>query len=535
VKAPKTRSTSKVVYDPDSIGSTGLRQFGGFVHEEYLRELQGLNGARAYRQMSDNDPIIGAVVFAFSMLIRQAEWSVQAVDDSPEAEDAKRFVEEVLHDMSMPWSSVIADACSMFVYGYAPLEIVWKRRIGPQEGDGSRRSAYTDGKIGIRSISVRAQPTIVRWEIDNDDGSIKGLWQQPYSGPQVYIPIEKMLLFRTSEERMNPEGRSVLRNAYRPWFYKTKIENIEAIGVERDLAGLPVARIPGTYLSASADIREKRVLAQYQDLVTTIRRDQREGIVLPSDTDANGNKLFDLTLLSTAGSRSFDTTKIVDRYDRAIATSVLADFIFLGQNAVGSFALSSDKTALFATALGGFLKAMADVVNRHLLPRLWSLNGFEMAMLPKATPGDLEHPNIAELGDFIQKLTGAGATLFPDRELENALRSAAGLPEAPEDGLAMDPGEEAELRAEAQRMGALGAAPADPNADPEADTEDEAAVGKRRPQRIRKSVTYDERGRISVIQEEADMEPGSPARPLARKEITYDERGFIAGIEEVLS
>lgn len=425
----------KLTFDPSVIGSTGLRQFGGFINEEFLKELSGVRGARTYREMADNDGTVGAVLFAISMLIRQSEWLVQAADDTEEAEGAKQFVEEVMHDMSVPWSTVITEACSMFTYGYAPMEIIWKRRGGPDAPDGTRRSAYKDGKIGVRTISLRAQPTVNRWEIDPEDGSINGLWQQPYSGGMVFIPIQKMLLFRTTEERNNPEGRSILRNAYRAYYFKKRIEEIEAIGIERDMAGLPVAMVPARYFRKDADAFDKAILAQWQSLVTSIRRDQREGVVMPSDRDDKGNLLFELKLLSSGGARTFDTTKVIDRYNRAIATSVLADFIFLGQQAVGSFALSSDKTALFATAVGAFTKAIEDVFNRHLLPRLWALNNFDMDMMPQIKCGDLEKANLGELAQFMTALTGAGAQLFPDRELENHLRNVAGLPLAPEEGL----------------------------------------------------------------------------------------------------
>lgn len=438
------KADGKVVFDPNVIGSTGLRQFGGFVSEEFLKELTGVRGARTYREMADNDGTVGAVLFAITTLIRQSEWTVQACDDTAEGEAAQQFVEEIMHDMSVPWSTVITEACSMFTYGYAPMEIVWKRRGGPDTEDPTRRSAYSDGKIGIRTISLRAQPTIIRWDIDPEDGSIRGVWQQPYSGPMVFIPIQKMLLFRTTEERNNPEGRSILRNAYRAYYFKKRIEEIEAIGIERDMAGLPVAYVPSRYFRKDADPFDKAILAQWQTLVTSIRRDQREGVVMPSDRDQHGNLMFELKLLSSGGSRTFDTTKVIDRYNRAIATSVLADFIFLGQQAVGSFALSSDKTALFATAVGAFTKAIEDVFNRHLLPRLWQLNGMDPELMPQLRCGDLEKANLGELSSYIQTLAGAGAQMFPDRELENHLRAAAGLPLAPEEGLDdADPNEDA--------------------------------------------------------------------------------------------
>ena len=432
--APYAPEPYRLKMDPAVIGSTGLRQFGGFVSEEFLKELQGLRGARVYREMADNDPIVGAVLFAVTMLVRQAKWNVQEADESPESEAGKAFLEEVIGDMARPWSDVVAEICTMFPFGYAPMEIIWKRCGGPEAQDQAERSQYTDGKVGIRDLALRAQPTVIRWQFDPEDGCVHGLWQQPWAGPMVYIPAEKLLIFRTQGVSNNPEGRSLLRNAYRPWFFKKRIEEIEGVGIERDLAGLPVAMIPSQYMSPEADPLDKAVYAAWQTMVRNVRRDTQEGIILPSDRDSAGNLLFDFKLLSTGGSRTFDTSKVVDRWNRAIATSVLADFIFLGQQAVGSFALSSDKTALFATAIGGFLTSIADVLNRHLVDRLWRLNGLPPEFKPKLVPGDLEKPNLGELAQYIQTLAGAGAPLFPDRQLENHLREAAGMPLAPEEG-----------------------------------------------------------------------------------------------------
>ena len=421
-------------FDSSSIGSTGLKQSGGIVYEEFLPALRGDRGMRVFREMADNDPVCGAVLFAIKSLIRGVSFTVQAASDAPEAQDAKTFVEEVLDDMSVPFDVVIAEACSMFEYGFAPMETIWKFRGGSDTQDSTRRSKYSDGKIGLRTISLRAQTTITNWIIDPVDGSIDGLRQQPLDRQAVDIPIEKLLLFRTSEDRNNPEGRSILRNAYRPWFFKRRIEEIEAVGVERDLAGLPVARIPSRYMRSDASPEDRAVYEAYMQLVKRVKRDAQEGVIIPSDRDNNGNLIYDFSLLSAAGTRSFDTSKVIDRKSREIAMSVLADFIFLGQTGVGSFALSSNKTELFATAIGSFVKSICAVFNRHLFPRLWLLNGIDQEIMPMLQAGDLEAPDLERLGAFLDSLSRSGMTLFPDRELENHLRNAAGFPAAPEEG-----------------------------------------------------------------------------------------------------
>jgi phage gp29-like protein len=111
------------------------------------------------------------------------------------------------------------------------------------------------------------------------------------------------------------------------------------------------------------------------------------------------------------------------------------DFIFLGQASVGSFALSSDKTALFAQALGSYVRRMADVLNRQVLAPIWELNALDPALMPKFEPTDLEKPDLGELSAFISTMAGAGAQLFVSQDDQNWARKIAGMPPAPEEGL----------------------------------------------------------------------------------------------------
>jgi phage gp29-like protein len=125
---------------------------------------------------------------------------------------------------------------------------------------------------------------------------------------------------------------------------------------------------------------------------------------------------------------------------------VLADFILIGHQAVGSFALASSKTELFAVAIGGWLTSIADVLNRHAVPRLLALNPeFAKAKMPTFAHDDIETPDLEGLGNYIAALSGAGMTLFPDEELEDFVRRAAGMPERAEgDGSEVEPDDDTE-------------------------------------------------------------------------------------------
>ena len=409
-------------------GLTGLRRSGGHIQEEFLTQLKGYRAISTYREMRDNDPVIGAILYAIDKLVRQVTWRVQPATKSRADQKDAAFVESCLLDMSVAWPDVVSEIMSMLVYGWSYHEIVYKKRKGENQ-DSSKNSQYTDGKIGWRKVSIRAQDTRERWEFD-DKGGIKGLWQSaPPTYQLTFIPIEKALLFRTSSEKNNPEGRSVLRNAYRPFYFKRRVEEIEAIGIERDLAGFPVMYVDPEIMRSDTSAAKQQIFKDYQEMVVNIRRDQQEGLILPSMFDDMGNQLYKLDLLSSGGSRQFDINATLQRYDQRMATTVLADFILLGQQAYGSYALSSDKTNLFSVSLQTYLQVIQNVMNEYAIPRLFRVNGMPTKRLPELKYGEIETPPLTEIGTFIQQLAGAGAPLFPDDDLENHLRGMAHLPE----------------------------------------------------------------------------------------------------------
>lgn len=429
----------KITLDLQEFGTTGLRRSGGTVFEEFLVNLRGQRGARVYREMADNDPTIGSMLFAIEKVITRLEWRIDPFSDnskdgeiSKEDKEVAAFVESCIHDMSESWDSTLSQMLSMLIFGFSYHEIVYKIREGDNKNP-QRKSKFNDGRIGWRKMPIRAQETLYRWDID-EDGGIQAMVQvDPSAGGIHTIPIEKALLFRTSSQKNNPEGRSILRNSYRAWYFKRRIEEIEAIGIERDLAGLPVAYVPPEFLSSTATAEQATVLTTIKNIVTSIKRNEQEGIVMPSMYDDQGHKVFDLVLLSSGGSRQFDTDKIIQRYDQRIAMSILSDFILLGSDRVGSYALGTSKMDLWSMSVDAIAKNIAEVINQHAIPRLLKLNGMDISRAPFLTYGEVSHVDLNEIAGFVGNLVQTGA-IVPDPKLEEYLRDLANLPPAEHDG-----------------------------------------------------------------------------------------------------
>lgn len=425
VMTPSYLNRQPTRVDPlDEIGTSGLRQFGGFVLEEWLAQLQGRKGAWAYREMIDNDPVVGGVMFAVKMLIRGVRWWVDGDDERAD------FVWSCMHDMGETWDDFISEALSMVGYGYAAHEIVYKKRQGPQdvkwtgtpetEEDSSTpgSSQYKDGKIGWRKLPVRAQETTLNWDFDGYSG-IRGLNQIDWHGGYHTIPIQKMLLFRTETTRNNPEGRSLFRNAWVPFYSVKNVQSLELIGIERELAGIPVATPPeGVDLFLTSN---QTLLAEVKKMVTSIKRDEYEGIVLPTAG-------WKLELLKTGGSRQIDTDTIVRRYEQRIASSVLADFILVGQDAIGSYAMVDVKADLFGIALDTILDMIADVINRYAIPRLMAINGMSIESTPRVCHSTAGRVDLERLGNFFYHMSMAGAPIPWSKEMIADLFMETGLP-----------------------------------------------------------------------------------------------------------
>lgn len=413
------------------LGTTGLQQFNGIVHEEFLNQLQGTLGRRIYREMEDNDPIIGAMLYALEQLMRPINWTVEPFSDDAADEENADFIKEVFDDMSHSWGGFIGEWMAAPVYGFAPFEIVWKKRNGYKR-DPDVSSNFTDGRLGIAKLSIRHPTTLVRWEYDDAKNRVIAMVQ---SGPPSFqthtIPSEKMLYYTVGQRKGNPEGRSLLRNSFIPYYRKKNIESIEAIGIERELAGLPVFRTPAEWWLPTASASEVAMLETMRKIIRRLKADEQAGIVMPRILDANGTDLLTFELVSAGGRRAIDTAKTKEYYSRQIAMTILADVILIGHESVGSFALASSKTNLFAAGIGALLDSIEDVNNRDLIPRLMILNGLPPDRSPKLRHGDVETPDIAILGDYIGKLTDAGMSLFPseDGEIERFLARAANLPE----------------------------------------------------------------------------------------------------------
>ena len=400
--------------------SGGYQEGLAYIIDEFLRDLEGTKGRRVYREMRDNDPIIGSIMTAISLTMTSARWRVVSPIDNEEDE---QFIKSALFNQRFGFNTFIQSFSDVLLFGFGVYEVILKKD--------------DLGRYTLKQLAPRLQETIYEWDLD-EDFNVVGVWQQPRTViGKYYIPAEKILHLRSNFNRGNPEGKSIIRNAYKSYYYIKALQQVEAIAAERELNGLPVLYAP------SAVTNDSQMVTKLTQIVRDVKFNEQGGIVFPSDTyvDADGNptnvKKYELQLLASEGSRNIDVSATIRRHQQDIYMSTLTDILLMGNDGVGTYSLAKEKGKLLNYAVKNFLDNICDAINEQVIRKIWTLNGYDQDTCPKLTYDDVDDIDIAELGDFVRNISGAGVILGGDDDVENALRDKAGLPkkEGTVDGL----------------------------------------------------------------------------------------------------
>lgn len=413
------------------LGVYGRNTYTGDIRaDEFLQELKGKRAIQKYKEMRDNNAIIGSVMYAIEQTLRDVKIDVVPANDSDEAKREAEFLKSVIEDMDHSLDDHISEALSHLTYGFAWFEVVYKRREGDMRSP-KKNSKFDDGRIGVKKIAIRAPWTVEKFEIDQDTGEVLGMWQEAAWGKKTtMIPVEKSLYYRTTSLNNDPSGRSVLRNAYVSYTYLNKIQGYEAVAIERELHGVPVGRMPAEYLSGDATADQANLRGQFERILRDLKNNEQGYALLPSDlyVDADGKptnqRLMDIELITANGSRSIDIDPVVKRYQHDIARSLMAEFLMLGSGS-GSYALSKSKTDLFLRSLESYINTIVDVLNKQLVEPLWKLNGLSWDVMPKLVAGDVAPHDLREIAAFLRNLNNAGIEVQDQTEVVEDLMSIA--------------------------------------------------------------------------------------------------------------
>lgn len=400
-----TETTQRAAQVLQAVGTTGLKNLGGQIQEEYLTALKSWSReVKIYLEMRD-DPVIGTLLDAIKLPLLAAEFDCTPAGDSKADEEAAVWLYDNLNGMKrQAWRSHVMDALEVLDFGFAIAVPVLEKR--------------EDGRLWLKSIEPRGQETLYNWDFspEEPDKATAFNQQDPDNGQFHNIPLERCLHFAFRGRKGNPQGRSLLRSLFKPWRILTDLQNLEAIGMERDVGGMPICELPEDPLEDSDMDAVKKALK-------AMRIDEAMYLLVP-----HGAKVTPYA----AGAKQYDSDRIINRYIKLILMRMFAQFLMLGMENAGTQALVQGSQDFFSLGVKAVQQEVLEIWNQQLVPFLFQFNSWKgLTGLPVITWSDPGKVDIKALLETY-KLGLDAKTITPIRPDEEHVRALMDLPDLPE-------------------------------------------------------------------------------------------------------
>lgn len=395
----------------DPVGKSGTKSFGGYPYEEYLSALRGRQRADEFDKMRRSDPQVKMCASSVINPIMAAQFDIHKAEseDMPEteADKHKEFIEHLLWcDMDNSFDRFMLEALTKIYYGYSIFEVIHKRVAAhPKWGD----------YIGIENLAFRSQRTIERFNLDPQTGKLVSVSQYSYGDLEVLvdIPAQFLLCFTHEREGSNYEGNSMLRPCYGPWFRKNQFLKLNAIGIEKFAVPTPI-------VTFNAGVQNTEAHAALVNNLQSYTSHEKNYLMIPD------------TFKIEMNTNTYEPEKVVkaiEYEDKLMAKAFLANFMELGMNGSGAYALSNDLSDFFLSGLDHIANEVCGEINRTLIPQMIKLNFGPQAAYPCLKVSGISDKAGKELADSLKALADS-KYIKPDDETESFIRERFGLPEA---------------------------------------------------------------------------------------------------------
>lgn len=380
------------------LGYASPSPWTAWTRDERVPELYGKIGLRTFYDMKRADGTVRGALRLLKTPILAARWFVEPASDSQLDKNIADFVEKNLfEELTVPWSRVVEDALLMCEFGFMPFELVFGKK---------------DGKLKLTKLAPRHPMDVNRWEFD-EYGGPNGFFMERtmatgFDDGEIYIPIEKAVVFVLEQEAGDLRGTSVLRSAYKHYYYKDTLYKIDAIQKERHGIGIPVIKLPPGFSQADRNLAD--------ELGRNLRTNERAHIVVPSNWDIS---------FAEISSQPVNCMSSIDHHDMKIKSNILAPFL-------DEHNVRPDSLDVYFKSTRYIAATICDTFNHFVIPKLVTMN-FARGGMPKLRVRRIgEWEDIRTMSFSFRNFVGAGA-IRPDDELEKFLRQELDLPPVDKD------------------------------------------------------------------------------------------------------
>lgn len=379
------------------MGYTSPSPFTSWTRNENVPQLRDRQGIRTYYDMKRADGTVRGSLRLLKTPILSAHWFVEPkaknIGDEPTQVDINiaKFVEQNLfYNLNVAWSEIVEQALQMCEYGYMPMEKVFEIK---------------EDKVWLKKLAPRHPLDIQEWVYDVNGGP-NGIIMEPTEATgwkEIAIPIEKLVVFVLEKEAGDMRGVSVLRSAYKHYYYKDTLYKIDAIQKERHGIGVPIIKLPLGYTA------QDRKLAD--DLGKNLRTNEKAHITVPMNWEV---------LFAKLEGQPVDCIKSIEHHDERIMINIIATFM---QDPTAK----PDSMDMFLKSTRYIANTVADTINKYVIPQLVDLN-FQRGGYPCLHARRIgEWEDMRTMSFTLRNLVGA-SLVTPDDRLEKQIREEIDMP-----------------------------------------------------------------------------------------------------------
>ncbi len=340
------------------IGSMGKSSYGGYFSvDEYNHALRGNRGLKVFDEMRRSDAQVRATLQLIKGPVTAAQWYVDPASDSQEDQDIAEFIEWNLHNMHRPWITFLKESLLHLDYGHYCFEKCFERGLWTPE----RKGGHTRPVVKWEKFASRHPVTIESFVRHPSTGEFTGIkhWRtRDNDARSVPISSTKLLMFTWDEEAGDPRGTSVLRSAYKHWYYKENLYKVDAIQKERHGIGIPRVK-----LGAGWKQEDKQIASE---IGANLRTNEKAHIVeLPT---------FEVDFIEMHG-QPVNALASAEHHDLMIARNVLGNFI--NNSTAEGDKRTGSQIELFNKSLRSLGDHVRGVLNQYAIPELvdWNFDG----------------------------------------------------------------------------------------------------------------------------------------------------------------
>lgn len=312
-----------------------------------------------WERMTNNDVAVDVSLRAAKVPILGADFFMEPYSDQSLDMDISEFcADNLFRGQSAPFLQSLEDVLRMFEHGYSSVEPVWELREWSPRRTMANRKTYTM----LRKLAARPATTIKTINYDDNGGPVEVVQNAIRADghtEEVTIPIAKLIIFTLNKKGGNLEGKSLLRTAYQPWYYKNHLYKIDAIQKERHGIGVPKAKMQPGFTE-----KDKKAAIQ---LVKNLRSNEEAGMVLPPTMDVEFAELKN---------NPVDALESAIHHNGMIMLNVMAQFMMLGVEAGsgGGRATAASGADMFMKSLRYVAELICQFYNLYLIPSMVTYN-----------------------------------------------------------------------------------------------------------------------------------------------------------------